>query len=115
MTPTVDQAIEIVRQLPPPEREKVRDWIEEENRKKSDDAAEKKEKLKRADEKFRQALQWIDEHRKEYDGKWVVLDGDKLISCGTNAKEVYDEARNKGFHSPFLKRIKANILPWGGW
>ena len=35
MTPTIENAIEIIRQLPPPEREKVRDWIDEEKQKES--------------------------------------------------------------------------------
>ena len=37
MTPTIEQAIEIIQQLPPPDREKFFDWfflwIEEERRK----------------------------------------------------------------------------------
>lgn len=35
MTPTIEQVIEIIRQLPPPEQAKVRDWIDEENQKNS--------------------------------------------------------------------------------
>lgn len=114
MNPTYEQAIEVIRRLPPPEREKVRVWIDEENQKsvvgKSD-----VEKLERDEEKFHRALQWIDEHRREFDRQWVVLEGNQLISCGENAREVYDEALSKGIQTPFLKRIKAEILPWGGW
>ena len=36
MTPTIEQAIEIIRQLPPPDREKVRDWIDEENQRQTE-------------------------------------------------------------------------------
>ena len=114
MNPTFEQAIEVIRQLPPPEREKVRDWIDEENKKNRNGRIDK-EKLKRDEEKFQLALQWVDKHRQEFDGKWVVLDGDQLISHGTNAREVYNEARSKGIQTPFLKRVKTEILPWGGW
>lgn len=106
MTPTFEQAIEIVKALPKNEREKLRDWIDEN---------QESIKTNTDDEKFRLALQWIDEHRKEYDGQFVVLDGDKLIANGTNPKELYEIARAQGIKSPFVKRVKALISPWGGW
>ena len=115
MTPTVENAIEIIRQLPPPDREKVRDWIDEENQKEQTETEAKKAELERKNEKFKRALQWIEEHKEEYDGKFVVLDGDKLVACGTDSKTVYDEARAKGYKSPFLTRVKAKTLPFGGW
>jgi hypothetical protein len=114
MNTTFEQAIEIVRRLPLPEREKVREWIEEENQKLC--ATENKQKrLESENENFCRALQWIEEHKEEFDGQFVVLDGDKLIAHGTDSKTVYDEARAKGYNSPFLKRVKANVLPFGGW
>lgn len=115
MTPTIEQAIEIIRQLPSPDREKFFDWAEEE---KSKALAEKKAQnaeLKAKNEKFRLALQWIEENKEEFDGKFVVLDGDKLVAFGTDSKIVYEEARAKGYKSPFLKRVKAKTLPFGGW
>jgi len=105
MTPTIEQAIEIIRQLPPPERVKIRDWIDE-----------NKERTEvENDEKFKLALQWIDVHRREYDGQFVLLDGDRLIAHGTNPGELYEKARKIGIQSPFVKRIKAEISPFGGW
>lgn len=47
MTPTIENAIEIIRQLPPPEREKVRDWIDEENQKQQTETEDKKAELER--------------------------------------------------------------------
>lgn len=106
MTLTFEQAIEFIRALPETERERLRDWIDE-NREQSEIITE--------DNKFRLALKWVDEHRKEYDGQFVVLDGSKLIANGTNPKELYELARAQGIKSPFVKRVKAKILPWGGW
>jgi flagellar motility protein MotE (MotC chaperone) len=114
MTPTFEQAIEIIRQLPPSEREKLRDWIDEENQKISAEES-KREKLARENERFRRALKWIDEHKEEFDGQWVCLDGDKLIAHGFDGKKVYQEAKEKGIETPFLERIKANELPYGPW
>jgi len=115
MTPTIEQAIEIIQQLPPPEREKIFDWVEEEKRRELAEKESKKTKFEQKNEKFRLALQWLEEHKEEYDGQWVVLDGDKLIAHGNDSKTVYDEARTKGYQSPFLERVKAKVLPWGGW
>ncbi len=113
MTPTVENAIEIIRQLPPPDREKVRDWIDEENQKELTEA--KRDELERKNQKFKRALQWIEENKEEYDGKFVLLEGDNLIASGTNPKELYETARNKGIKIPFVKRVKAKDLPFGGW
>ena len=105
MTPTVEQVIEIIRQLPPTERDKVRDWIDE----------NKRTVENRNDEKFKLSLKWIDEHREEYDGQFVLLDGDKLLAHGTDAKALYAEARDRGIKTPLVHRVKAEILPFGGW
>jgi len=115
MTPTVEQAIEIIQQLPPPEREKFFDWAEEEKRRELAEKEVKKTEFEQKNEKFRLALQWLEEHKEEYEGQWVVLDGDELIAHGNDSKTVYDEARAKGYKSPFLERVKAKVLPWGGW
>lgn len=112
---TVDQAIEILRQLPPPDREKVRDWINEENEKEISDDGAKKAELEKRNEKFKRALSWVEENKEQYDGQFVVLDGDKLVAHGTDSKALYDEARAMGYKSPFVKRIKAKELPFGGW
>lgn len=113
MTPTIENAIEIIRQLPPPDREKVREWIDEENQKELNE--EKKAELERKNEKFKRALQWIEEHKEEYDGQWVCLNGDYLVSHGYDGKKVYEEAKAKGIETPFMERVKAKELPFGGW
>ena len=111
MIQTAEQIIETFRTLPKAEREKLFELIEVEKSKQNGQTDDWKEK----DRKFQIALKWIDEHRKEFDGKFVVLDGDKLVACGNDSKIVYDEARAKGYKSPFLKRITAEDLPFGGW
>jgi len=106
MTPNFEQAIEIVKALPKDEREKVRKWLDEHQDEPQNSID---------DEKFRRALKWIEDHKEEFDGQWVCLDGDKLIAHGKDAKSVYDEARAKGISTPFMERVKAKVLPWGGW
>jgi hypothetical protein len=115
MTPTVDQAIEIIRQLPPPEREKVREWIIEDSEKEISDGDAKKAELEKRNEKFKRALSWVEANKEEYDGQFVLLEGDDLISSGSDPKELYETARSKGIKIPFVKRVKAKELPFGGW
>lgn len=57
-------------------------------------------------EKFRLAMKWIDEHRQAFLGQWVCLDGEHLISHGTDAKRVYQEARQAGIKIPFVERVE---------
>ncbi len=111
MIQTAEKIIESVRALPKVERRKIFELIEAEKNKEEKQSVE----LKKQNEKFQQALQWIEENKKDYDGKFVVLDGDQLIACGGDSKTVYEEARAKGYQSPFLKRIKAKTVPFGGW
>ncbi len=111
MMQTAEKILESVRALPKVERKKVFELIEAEKYKDQDQSLD----LKRQNEKFQLALQWIEKHKEKFDGKFVVLDGDKLIAHGTDSKTVYDEARAKGYKSPFLKRVKAKTLPFGGW
>jgi Family of unknown function (DUF5678) len=115
MTPTIEQAIEIIQQLPPPDRKKFFDWAEEEKRRELADKESMQIELKQKNERFQRALKWIDEHKEEFDGQFVLLDGDRLIARGTDPKPLYDAAREKGIEIPFVKRIKAKQLPFGVW
>jgi Family of unknown function (DUF5678) len=61
-------------------------------------------------------MSWLEEHRSEYAGRWVVIEGDKLISVGVNAREVYETARLAGIAIPFLVKVESeDQLPFGGW
>lgn len=111
---TFEQAIEIVRGLPPEERLRLRAWIEEQER--HDQAAVQTEQLQQKEERFQKSLQWLDAHRAEYTGCWVALDGDLLLSHGTDGKQVYAEAQAAGIAQPLLHFVSENEdRPFGGW
>jgi hypothetical protein len=104
MTPTVDQAIEIIRRLPPPEREKVRDWLERESENESDKVYEADKRR----ERFRRSMRWIQENREKFDGQWVALDGD--------GRKVHAEAQSKSIKTPLMHRVSIKETePFGGW
>ena len=65
---------------------------------------------------FAGEIQWLSRRRKRYVGKWVALDGDRLIAAGSHAKEVYQAARRAGVEVPFVEQIRpADKLPFAGW
>jgi hypothetical protein len=60
--------------------------------------------------------QWLKDHRQEYIGKWVVLDGNRLIGAGADPRPIVSQARAEGVEMPFLKFIRDTSEPfWGGW
>lgn len=113
MNPTIENAIEIINALPMPEREKLFDWAEE---KRKESTVKKAKNIKAKDEqrKFRLAMKWLDENRQEYLGKWVCLDGNKLIAHGMDAVKIYKEAKEKGIEVPFVEHITEEKEAYGG-
>jgi hypothetical protein len=63
--------------------------------------------------------QWIRQHKEEYRGQWVVLDGDRLVGHAATAKAVtafVEQARAEGSRSPFVKLIPLDDEPiWMMW
>ncbi|CAN5159128.1 hypothetical protein BH20ACI1_BH20ACI1_19500 [soil metagenome] len=112
MNPTFEQVIEVIRQLPPPEREKVKDWLEHESNGQTNQSNDFEEKQRR----FRRSMQWIQENRLEFDGQWVALDGETLLAHGTDGKKVHREAQSKGGKTPLMHRVSLKeTQPFGGW
>ncbi len=61
-------------------------------------------------------LLWLNTHRDEYLGQWVALDGDQLLSHGTDAFEVAQAARAAGVKDPFIAQVDPpEEFPFGGW
>lgn len=115
MIQTAEQIIESVRALPSSEREKFFDLAEAEKRNYISENGSKEAKVAEEIAQFRLAEQWIEDHKEEYDGQWVCLYGDKLIAHGIDGVKVYKDAKAKGIKIPFIERIKAKELPFGGW
>lgn len=43
-----------------------------------------------------QEFEWYENHKYEYIGEWVALEGDQLIAHSPDAKKVFAEVRRKG-------------------
>jgi hypothetical protein len=54
---------------------------------------------------------WLEQHRDEYAGLYVMLDGDTLIAAGPNAKEVASLARERGIVGALLLYVEGSQQP----
>lgn len=61
--------------------------------------------------------EWLAENRHKYVGKWVVLDGNRLIGAGDDPIPIVEKARSEGVKSPLMTYIDENDSePFcGGW
>ncbi len=104
MQPTFEQALEIVSALPPVELRKLGVWIQA--RQVSQTVNDSKQApVNQEIAKFKLAMKWIDDHRTEYPGQWVCLDGDQLIGAGADGVQIHHEAAAKGIEIPFVVQV----------
>lgn len=104
----IQRIVDEVRRLPPNERRQVREVLDREEQ------SEVRQSDRTID--LSHELRWIEVHRAEYAGQWVAVRGDRLLSSGTDGKEVYRAARAAGDERPFVTRVESpNELPFAGW
>jgi len=110
MIPSFDQIIKSIEQLPAAEQERIRRWL--------DEKAPTNGNTSQVDTtRSAKSLRWLQENREKYSGQWVALDGDRLIACGSTAKEVYSKAKAEGIEIPFVELVTdQGPVPFtGGW
>lgn len=104
----VERIIEEVRRLPPDDKRRLREALDREERAKVQ-PSDRTVDLSRE-------LRWIEEHHAEYAGQWVAVRGDRLLSSGSDGREVYEAARAAGDERPFVTRVEPiGELPFAGW
>lgn len=96
---TFEQALAVVQSLPLEDKQRLRQWLIEEELKltRQNGAVAAPSALHRERE-----MQWLAEHEGEYAGQWLALDGDRLLSHGKDPHKVRGEARAKGVETPFV-------------
>lgn len=50
-------------------------------------------------------MDWLRKNREKYAGKYVALDGNRLVGTGKNIREAHEQAKENGIKSPFLIRV----------
>ena len=65
---------------------------------------------------FTKEQAWLEQHRQQYIGQWVVLAGDRLIGHGDDPRPLVAQARAEGVRIPFVHFIPEESEPFiGGW
>jgi Family of unknown function (DUF5678) len=60
--------------------------------------------------------EWLRQHKHEYVGQWVVLDGDHLVGHGSDPLPFFQQAKAEGVKMPFVHFIRDDSEPFcGGW
>ena len=77
----------------------------------SEESAEERE-IKR-----QKSIEWIKSHSEEYAGKYVALNGDKLIGVGERYGDALKITLQAGFKKAFIDYVypKDYVGYWGGW
>ena len=62
-------------------------------------------------------MAWLERPEHKYLGRWVVLEGDRVVVSGADPKSLYEDARAAGIQSPFLIYLSPEERePFaGGW
>lgn len=112
---TYEQALTVVRALPPEDQQRLWQWLE-------DKQAPTVQPTNGATSpgSFREVeMRWLSEHRREYIELWVALDGDRLLSHNEDLGKVFDEAHAQGVQVPFTAFIEdpdqSSVAGMGGW
>lgn len=60
--------------------------------------------------------EWLQKHKHEYVGQWIVLDGDRLVGHGSDPVPIAKQAKAEGVKIPFVTFIRDESEPFcGGW
>jgi antitoxin (DNA-binding transcriptional repressor) of toxin-antitoxin stability system len=66
-------------------------------------------------ERERTEFKWLALNRRRYAGRWVALDGDRLLAVGDSAREVYAAIANQR-QTPLVTRVEPDDeLYFAGW
>ena len=104
---TLEQIIKEARKLPIEDRHRLRAALEEPIPNGDEHPAYRTRENESA---------WIEAHRDEFLDQWVVLEGDRLVAHGADARAVYDEARAQGIGTPYLVHVRPKVEAYvGGW
>lgn len=108
-----EQALEVVKTLPVVDKRRLQHWLAEDEHAQLNGSANGEVKLSYPRER---EMHWLSEHRREYIGQWVALDGDRLVSHNEDLGKVFDDARAQGVQSPFTAFMEDPDQPsMGDW
>jgi hypothetical protein len=63
---------------------------------------------------FQEEMKWLAENRHKFLGRWIALQGQKLLAEGSTAKEVFAKVADQKT-PPLVVQIIEEELPFAGW
>ncbi|MEP7343169.1 MAG: DUF5678 domain-containing protein [Acidobacteriota bacterium] len=111
---TVENILQQIVQLPPAEQRRLAHLMEEQQAKPGKAPLDKRVPAQSVIDRTRE-WQWIEDHKREYPGQWVALEGDRLVAASPVQQEVYDALKTAGAKRPLIHRISSpDDLPYIG-
>jgi hypothetical protein len=117
---TAESILTLIEQLPPTERIRLsqllarRQTLQEAEPAKAKPPLDKRVPCEPMPDRTRE-MKWIEEHKHEYAGQWVALDGDHLIAASPIQQEVWDAVNTDDAKPPLVHRIPSpDDLPYIG-
>jgi hypothetical protein len=113
---TAEHILILIEKLPSAERAKLNQLLTEQA---SEPAKPKPPRDKRVPSQpmpdDTREIEWIEQHKHEYPGQWVALDGGRLIAASPIQQEVWDAVKADGAKLPLVHRISSpDDLPYIG-
>ncbi len=115
-TITAETILKLIEQLPPNERTRLDAMLAQQAvaSVKVKPPRDKRVPAKPMKDRTRER-QWVQEHKHEYPGHWVALDGDRLVAASLVQQEVWDAVDPASSDRPLMLRISSpDDLPYIG-
>jgi Family of unknown function (DUF5678) len=114
--PTLEEVLAGIDALSPQDRRQVRSALKEDSSKPATTApVHRATRGLPVKDMIREAA-WLEQHREEYVGQWVALDGERLVAASANAKEVLAAAKAAGVADALIVRVEPrDALPFAGF
>lgn len=109
-TNTFDAVLRQVELLPPAQQRQLVRIIEERQEQSTKPPLDKRVPCEPMKDRTRE-LVWIEQHRHEYAGQWVALDGDRLIAASPIRAEISVAIKADGAELPLIDRIPSPDEP----
>lgn len=110
----VQNILNQIRQLPRVEQLRVAQLIEEQQLTLGKAPLDKRVPAQPMPDRAREK-KWVEEHKHEYPGQWVAIDGDRLIAASPIQQEVWDAVDTNSATLPLVLRTPSpDDLPYVG-